>query len=210
MAGLVLGVLGLAPDLDHFLALGDMLLCMRGVELGVDPTDGMRWLHNGYALVIAPVLLFVATSVFEMSSGRHRSLARRGALALLAVLTGHLALDLAVGSALPLGYPFDSGTFAVSAGSIMALDGAALMSIRDIPLLTWGVGAVILFLLCEAIYSHNEWAVSKAVEHHIPERSSLRGASQSYRSLAFNGTLIDGYYYAGPLLDGQRVNLLEP
>jgi hypothetical protein len=117
------GTLGVLPDLDHFMASG-----------GVG-----HWMHSGYLLVIAPFMLSIGALVFDAAAPERRFRLIPFALAALAVLSGHLALDLASGGALPLAYPAETGVFQAHEAVLLATDGNVVVAVGDVVLGCWAI-----------------------------------------------------------------------
>ncbi|MFH0816559.1 MAG: metal-dependent hydrolase [Methanobacteriota archaeon] len=127
---LACGILGMLPDLDHFLT---------------SPSMPESWLHSGYFLVVAPTMLFAAAFVFDHAKPERNANAQTLALAVLAVLAGHMALDIAAGNALPMAYPVETGTFVAARGAVIYAGSRPFLAISDVPLALWAAFCVMAF-----------------------------------------------------------------
>lgn len=131
---LACGALGLLPDVDHYLT---------------SPSIADSWMHSGYFLVVAPLMIFVAAFVYDHAKPERNSRTQALALAVLAILAGHLALDIAAGNALPIAYPVESGTFETSNAIVLYAGIQPFLVISDVPLACWAGFCLVAFAFVE-------------------------------------------------------------
>jgi len=155
---LACGFVGMLPDLDHFVTSPSM----------VD-----SWMHNGYLLVVAPMMLFVGAFVYDHARPGRNSSSQVFALVILALLSGHMALDIAAGNALPVAYPVETGTFETSQAVIFFAGTEPFMAVSDVPLACWAV-------FCVVAYAFMTWVSSYAP---ASDESAERGLSFTERFL---------------------------
>jgi hypothetical protein len=127
---LACGALGVLPDVDHFIT---------------SPALADSWMHNGYLLVVAPMMLFAAAFVFDNARPERHANAQMLALAFLAILSGHMALDIAAGNALPVAYPVETGTFETAQTIILYAGSQPFLAVSDVPLACWAAFCMISF-----------------------------------------------------------------
>jgi hypothetical protein len=145
------GVLGVMPDVDHFIA---------------SPAMPVSWLHSGYFLVVAPLMLLVAAFVYDHAGADGSANTQAFALAILVVLSGHLALDIAAGHALPVAFPVETGTFAASQAVLLYAGKEPFVTASDLPLAFWAAFGMVAFA-CVA------WASAPADEESAEPWYSL-------------------------------------
>lgn len=129
---LACGVVGMLPDLDHFIT---------------SPGMADSWMHSGYFMVVAPMMLFAAAFVYDHARAEGGARAQIIALALLAILSGHMALDIAAGNALPVAYPVETGTFETAQSVILYAGSQPFIAVSDVPLACWAAFCMVAFAL---------------------------------------------------------------
>jgi hypothetical protein len=128
---LACGALGVLPDVDHFIT---------------SPALADSWMHNGYLLVVAPMMLFAAAFVFDNARPERHANAQMLALAFLAILSGHMALDIAAGNALPVAYPVETGTFETAQTVLLYAGDQPFVAVSDVPLACWAAFCMVAFI----------------------------------------------------------------
>ena len=103
---LILGLLGVAPDLDHLIGYSQ-----SGMSISI--------FHNLYLLGFLPILLMFTSFIVENAKGGHSSVYQRFFLALTVILVGHLVLDILAGNVITLHFPLDTATFALEKGVLI-------------------------------------------------------------------------------------------
>jgi hypothetical protein len=102
-------------------------------------------MHSGYILVFAPFMLLVSAFVFDNATLEREWKAVPAALGILAVLSGHLALDIAAGNALPLAFPAEGGLFHAEQGLLFDAAGRTLLAAGDVAIACWAFFAAFAF-----------------------------------------------------------------
>ncbi len=129
-----MAVIGTLPDLDHIIVPGGY------------PS---AWLHSGPFLVFAPLMFAMSAFVFDSATPERGWKAVPFGMAVLAVLSGHLALDIAAGNTLPLAMPFEQGLFHAEKSLLLDAEGRVLVMAGDVALACWGLFIAFAYVLSE-------------------------------------------------------------
>ncbi|MEW5937399.1 MAG: metal-dependent hydrolase [Candidatus Thermoplasmatota archaeon] len=126
----VIGAMGVLPDLDHLLSA--------------------RYLHSIYLLAVAPLLTFVASYIAENAACR-APWGQRMSLLCLAILPGHLVLDLVAGNTLPLLWPEQSTGFVLRRETWWSLGGSNIFTMGSAVMSIWMLDVVGCMMLESAV-----------------------------------------------------------
>lgn len=138
---LLLGFLGLLPDIDHFLP----------------SYNGVGIFHNLIALGVLPIVVLMVAFMVQNSTNSNSSKFQRFIIAATVVLLGHLILDLVSGGTIYLNIFSENGTFQLE--SFPLLKSTILGTVIEIKDIAWlALGAVVLFgnLAQKQIYAKTE------------------------------------------------------
>ncbi|MBA3045833.1 MAG: metal-dependent hydrolase [Candidatus Thermoplasmatota archaeon] len=95
---LALGLIGMAPDIDHILPL----------------YQGAGIFHNTFFMAILPLTMVMLVHLVESSHEMSSSKLQRFSICVTIILVSHLFLDLIAGSGIGLRFPTSAGVFSVT------------------------------------------------------------------------------------------------
>jgi hypothetical protein len=113
---LLLGIVGMTPDIDHFLPM----------------VDGFRMFHNTLFMGVLPLALLIFAHLAENNKKPHSSFYQRFFIGAMIVLLGHLLLDLIAGHEIQLGLLPGSGVISIPNTALIFSQFGVLFSAADI------------------------------------------------------------------------------
>jgi hypothetical protein len=111
----ILGLVGMLPDLDHFLPL----------------YNGASLFHNTLVLGVLPLALIMLASTVEVQRDTSSSFYQRFLICVAVILMSHLLIDMMAGSGVYLGFPTSVEAFSVGATPLMKYSGVGVIMVSS-------------------------------------------------------------------------------
>jgi hypothetical protein len=111
----ILGLIGLLPDLDHFLPL----------------YNGASLFHNTLVLGVFPLALIMLASTVEVQRDSGSSFYQRFLICVAVILMSHLLIDMITGSGIYLGFPTSVEAFSIGAAPLMEFSGVGVILVSS-------------------------------------------------------------------------------